>query len=105
MTARCPKCSSSDVRLHGTQAHFAFERRWHFFGRWVLRARPVAAECSCGACSYAFIVRPEGVTAAPRQDAYDALEAARAGIEIAEKVTREKVTQPRPAPDPRIRKR
>ena len=104
MTARCPQCRAREVRAHATLVQLSFVPRWWLFGRPVLRARTLAAECSCGKCLYAFVLRPDGISPAPRQEAYDALQSARAGLEAA--AHEKKATPlPRPAPDPRARKR
>lgn len=106
MTARCPECESRRVRVHATLVELSFSPRWWFFGPMVLKPKVVAAECSCGKCLYAFTMDKDGVQAAPRQDAYDQLRAARAGVEAAAKPReKQRDTTPRPAPDPRARRR
>jgi hypothetical protein len=77
----------------------------------------VALEVSCGNCLFAFVVRKTGITDAPLQSAHDNLTELRAGLKTIahgtgrnssddETPERAKIAlMPRPAPDPRARKR
>lgn len=107
MKAACPQCGSSEVRIHGTITELRFVRSWLGVGPLRLKASPVAAECSCSKCFYAFILREDSVMPAPRQDAYEQLKAAREVATAVKKEPekRETTPSPRPAPDPRVRKR
>ena len=109
----CPKCGCTELRVHGTRAEVAFVRRW-WVGRMVARIRGRAVDVSCGDCLFAFVVRESGITEAPVQTAYDNLKAAQNGLRApalatpkddADEPRRQVRAVPRPAPDPRVRRR
>lgn len=114
----CPKCGGFELRVHGSRAHAGFRRRWRFFGHMVPRIVTRAVDVSCAACLYAFVIRPEGVTEAPLQTAYDNLKAAQNRLQAqangpAPAPAKDEADEPRPpiravprpAPDPRVRRR
>jgi hypothetical protein len=93
-----------------------FVRRWGFFGRIIPRARPVALESSCAHCYYAFVAHNDGqISKTAHQSAHDDLLKLQTGIDSAQGKDRNNTSNedkpvarppsPRPAPDPRARRK
>lgn len=106
----CPKCSCSEVRVHGQRVHIDYVRRWGFFGRIVPRVAIRAFECSCGDCLFAFTVRPGGISEAPVQSAFNELQELGRQRAAAQRNGEEPKTPAprniaRPAGDPRVKRR
>ena len=99
--------------MHGTRCHVSFVKRWGLFGRRVPRIRAVAVNVACAECLYAFVLRPGRWTEAPAQTAHDALmrvqgqlaEAPPAADGDKPPLERKAAPMPRPAPDPRVKRR
>ena len=109
----CPKCSSSELRVHGARVEVGWRRRWGWFGRWVPRIATRGLDVSCADCMFAFVSRREGITDAPLQTAFDSLKAVQAARNGPIPAAPPKEEEPAPAPrniarpagDPRVRRR
>ena len=111
MTA-CPKCGSIEIQAHGSRVQMTWRKRWRLFGPVVAHFQPVAFNVSCANCLYAFVSRETGYTEAPVQTLFDRLQEAQGVVRGTDRTsTNEKpdkpkvVPMPRPAPDPRARRR
>jgi len=112
MTA-CPQCGSPELRIHGTRCRLSWQRRWWWFGPLRPVFRTAAAEVSCGACIYQFVVWPDRWEPAPVQVQKDQvaalMEAAAKGGKGPQAPDGEPRAAPRrvasPRPDPRVKPR
>jgi len=108
----CPKCGCAEARIHSTLVNISMVKERGWFGREVPRGTVRGLECSCAECLSTFVVQDGGAFLTPSQKAYDALAAAqKAALDAgngkgpmpkSEAATRQ---NPRPAPDPRTRRK
>ena len=114
MTAACPKCGGVELYVHASRTNVSFSRAVKsLFLRKSLRMRSVGVDVSCCACFFQFTARESGAVPAMRQPAHEA-HAAATGLALVKGKGRESSDDetaqapratPRPAPDPRNRKR
>lgn len=111
MKPQCPKCGSIELRLHGQRVEIDYAKRHGWFGDVIPKVIVRGLDCSCANCMYAFVSRETGITEAPLQTAHDQLQRLKDGIAGAapNKNSDEKPparpVAPRPAADPRARRR
>lgn len=105
----CPKCRSAEVYVQGTRYEARWSRPWFPWQRSRPLLSAAALDVTCSDCWHQFVSRESGTTDLPVQTA--AVIRAAAAREVAavpegEKPERPKTAPlPRPAGDPRVRKR
>lgn len=106
MTTACPNCGCTELLVVGTRHQVRFVRRWTSPWRLVGRIELAAVDAGCTECFYAFTARASGTTLAPKQDAHEMKVVEGKGRKASEdEKPVARAAMPRPAPDPRNKKR
>lgn len=74
---QCPKCQTTDLRLHSGVYRLDTRRRWRLFGPPIVVRTLVGHDCSCLRCLWAFSTVASGTIDSPSQQAHEALKAQR----------------------------
>lgn len=106
VTAACPMCGCKELLVVGTRHQVRFVRRWPRPWLRIGRVELVAVDSGCTECFCAFTARASGTTLAPKQQAHEMKVVEGKGRKASEdEKPVARAAMPRPAPDPRNRKR